>query len=254
MVRLGSRALDHTLPGRRRNLPWQRQQRIIAKLIARHGAVVQSGPFAGQRLPEEGSWGNFAPLLIGSYEAELHDVIEELVELHPRRVVNVGCAEGYYATGFARRLPEAEVYAFDVDVKGQRLTTQSAAMNDVADRVHVAEECTTARLEALLGRDAVLVIDCEGCELDLLRPDLISSLRDTTVLAELHDFVDAKISATVLARFKDTHVIRIVRAVPRLPEDHPAVAELKPSDQAVALDERRPTEPHPMEFALLRPT
>jgi hypothetical protein len=45
-----------------------------------------------------------APKFLGTYERELYSVIERAIELAPRYVLNIGCAEGFYAVGLALRL------------------------------------------------------------------------------------------------------------------------------------------------------
>jgi hypothetical protein len=252
-IRVATMALDRWRRSRRRNLPWQRQQRITAELIARHGSVVQAGPFRGLRLPAEGSWGNLAAFLVGSYEHELHGVIDDLIGSGPRRVINIGSAEGYYAVGLALRLPQARVYAFDIDEQAQRLTLETAAMNGVAGRVQVTGQCTPDRLEQILTPDTLIIVDCEGCEFDVLRPDRVPSLSGATMLVELHDFVDPQISLSVLTRFRPTHSISVVPVRQRVTTDYPALQNFASSDRAIAVDEARPTEPHPMEWAVLCP-
>jgi Methyltransferase small domain len=218
---------------------YQQTVRVTSELVARHGSFVQGGPFAGLRLPTEAYWGNRAPLLVGSYEAELHDVIEELIETRPRQIVNVGCAEGYYAVGLARRLPDTEVYAFDIQERAQQLTLETAQLNGVAQQVHVAGACTVERLEQLLGMETLLIVDCEGCELGLLRPERAPSLRAATLLVELHDFIDPQISSVILARFRGTHSTRVVGVRQRTITEYPVLQELAAPDRALALDELR---------------
>jgi hypothetical protein len=52
---------------------------------------------------------------LGTYEQELHGVIEKAMESHPKFVLNIGCAEGFYAVGLAIRLNDAQVFAADSD-------------------------------------------------------------------------------------------------------------------------------------------
>jgi predicted O-methyltransferase YrrM len=205
------------------------------------------------QLPSQTSWGSLAPRLIGSFEEELHEVIEELIATTPDRVINVGCAEGYYAVGFARRLPNAEIFAFDIDERAQRLARETARSNGVGDRVQVSGRCSLTTLEELLVPGSLVFMDCEGCELELLCPERAPSLTEVTVVVELHDFVDPKISSEIAARFRRTHSARFVGVRQRVPDLHPAVAALSPADRVVALAEPRPTEPHPMEWAVLVP-
>jgi hypothetical protein len=250
LTRTASRLLDQSLPARRVILQRERLQGVHRI----YGGVVQAGPFEGLVLPAEGSWdATTIPSIIGSYEEEIHEAIEELIAREPARVVNVGAAEGYYAVGFARRLPEAQVWAFDVDPEAQRLVPVTAALNGVIDRVHVAGRCTALELGALAGESTVVIIDCEGCEDELLDPKTAPQLRDSAILVELHDFVDAAISRRVLSRFEDTHRVTMFAARPRDVRSYPALARLARRDRAVAIDEGRPVDPHPMEWALLVP-
>jgi hypothetical protein len=58
------------------------------------GGTVQSGPFAGMRVPTENSWvaEDRSSKLLGCYEQELHLAIEKAIKRQPGLVVNVGCA------------------------------------------------------------------------------------------------------------------------------------------------------------------
>lgn len=55
------------------------------------------------------AWAWSVPNLVGSYESELHLQIEQLILERPQVVIDVGCAEGYYAVGLAQRLPDATI-------------------------------------------------------------------------------------------------------------------------------------------------
>lgn len=215
--------------------------------------MVQDGPFAGLRLVGETSWGFLAPLLVGSYDEELHPALEYLIATAPKRIINIGSAEGYYAVGFARRLPEAEIYAFDVDEEAQRLTGENAAVNGVGDRVHVGGACTIDNLERLITPRTMPMVDCEGCEVDLLLPDRARSLRLATMLVELHDFIRPEASAAITARFRETHSIELIRARERSLDDYPTLDDLDPRDRSVAVAERRPIDQPAMEWVVLRP-
>ncbi len=57
---------------------------------------------------------NLSPMLLGTFEQELFDVISRIIEVKPKTIVNVGCAEGYYAVGLSRALPETNVIAFEL--------------------------------------------------------------------------------------------------------------------------------------------
>jgi hypothetical protein len=82
----------------------------------RHGLEVTGGPFAGLRyVPRYVSWSvDLIPKLLGTYEQELHPVIERWLNAGFDTFVDVGSAEGYYAVGLARGVEGARVHAFDI--------------------------------------------------------------------------------------------------------------------------------------------
>lgn len=222
----------------------------MAAVTRSGGRAVQTGPFRGLRYVRTGSWGEDMPAkLLGSYEAELHDELEALIAIGHDRVVNVGCAEGYYAVGLALRLPRAMVFAFDIDARARYLCRRLAQKNGVIDRVRVAGRCTPALLNDIAVGRPLIVVDCEGCELQLLRPAVAPALLAADLLVELHDFVDPGISAEIVASFEATHDITLVDSAERDTESYAALAQLSMADRAEALSEHRPG---PMQWAVLR--
>src|SRR5262249_39474913 len=128
-----------------------------------------------------------APKLVGSYETEIQPFVRRILQTDYRALLDVGCAEGYYAVGFAARMPLVHVYAFDIDPEARRLCAELAQKNGVLDRIDIRERCDPEALRYLPITGALIVSDCEGYEQDLLRPDLVPDLRFADVLVELHE-------------------------------------------------------------------
>jgi hypothetical protein len=219
----------------------RRVEAVTRRFAAWHGLEVGSGPFAGMVYPDL-TPSFLVPKLLGVYERELHAAIEAAIRGTPEVIVNVGAADGYYAVGLARRCPSARVHAFDIDARERDRCARLAAANGVEDRVHVEGAAGPERLRAVLSGRALLVMDCEGCELGLLRPDEVPALRDATVVVELHDFLEPGLGDTVTARFADTHEIAVIPTGPQPPR--------RGSDLALALSEYRPG---PMRWAVMTP-
>src|SRR5262245_14426030 len=59
--------------------------RIANVLTTRHGNQVLGGPFAGMALVHAVT-GSFIPKLLGSYERELHDIIERIIQKAPPQI------------------------------------------------------------------------------------------------------------------------------------------------------------------------
>ena len=139
----------------------------IAKLA---GPLVQNGPFKGMDYSVAAAEGARAARLLGAYEASLHGVIETAVKRGYKQVVDVGCAEGYYAVGMARRLPKARVWARDASVEAQDLCRENARRNGVADRVLVGGTFGHADFDLCLKKRSLVICDIEGAEDDLMDP------------------------------------------------------------------------------------
>ncbi len=221
---------------------------LTRRYVATNGLVVRYGPFSGLRYVEEAA---SVGKLVGSYEGELHGVIEELAKTTADIVVDVGSAEGYYAVGLALRLPKAKVFAFDIDESAQRLCAEMAELNGVEERVRIEAACSTERLgEIPETARVILVLDCEGCELDLLRPDIVPGLRRWPILVELHEFVHPDAASEISQRFMDTHRLELIEQATGDGSNIPELAALRPKDRRLALDEHRPAR---MRWGYLRP-
>jgi len=169
---------------------------------------VVSGPFAGMVYPEHSAFGSsFPPKLIGSYEHELHAVIEPLLSNKYSKIIDIGCAEGYYAVGFALRFPLSEVLAFDPSPCARSLCCDMARINGVAKRVQPEGFCDPATLTKLTkGETCLILCDCEGYEEWLFPQFIIPSLGHSTLIIETHDFVSPTITKQLKDGFLDSHV------------------------------------------------
>lgn len=216
-----------------------RRTRIARKVAARTDGVVQAGPFAGLRYTSPEAVGStIAPKLLGTYERELHGVVEAAIERAPERVLNIGAGEGYYAVGLALRLPRARVTAWESDTTGRELGAGLARANGVADRVKFLATCTPTELAAVLRQPALVVCDVEGAEASLLDPAAVPGLRGCEVLAEMHGRGHRDTTAVVRARFERTHHAQMIPVRARRSSDAEA-PWLSRSERRIAVDERR---------------
>jgi hypothetical protein len=221
-----------------------RRADINKALIAAHGRSVMSGPFAGMALPADACWGDgdMAPKLLGIYEAELHAAIAKAVARDPKTVVNIGSAEGYYAVGMARLLPQARVLAFETDERGRDICRRAAAANQVDDRVAVAGTCDTELLSRVMSHDErpLLIVDGEGAELALLDPAQVPGLSRCDMIVECHDFIDPRITPALRQRFEPSHEIENVLEGARDPNMFARLRSWASIDRWLAVNENRP--------------
>lgn len=187
-----------------------RAQLIAMTLASYLGGIVHSGPFKGMRLTQPMLARMSAPMQLGVFEHELHHSIEDLVAQSFSCVLNIGCSFGYYAVGLARRLPNAMVYARDINPIAQEQCTAMALLNEVQDRVEVGGEFCGKDFSAFSGLKTLVFMDIEGSEQELLDPCLYPELNQMTILVELHEVYHPGVVAEIRQRFEATHDVRIV--------------------------------------------
>jgi len=219
----------------------------LAARLLRANPRVRSGPFAGMVLPVGGTEGCLAPKLLGCYESELHEPIAARVCAGYHAVINIGCAEGFYAVGLARALPGATVHAFDSDERAQRACRETASANGVADRVEIGGTLDPDGLERLCAAlaakgDVLVVCDIEGAEAELLDPTRAPSLARTDLLVELHPMFVAGCDALITQRFTATHEMARIGQRGRDDGAFPEIGGWSQLDRFLALWEFRPPE------------
>ncbi|MCB6177599.1 class I SAM-dependent methyltransferase [Rhodobacter sp. Har01] len=197
-----------------RHLAKWRSAVLDATLAAQSGRAVLSGPFAGMDYPVKAAEGARAARLLGCYEAGLAPVIETIVARGYPLVIDVGAAEGYYAVGLARRMPQTRVLAHDSDDRAQALCRALAQANGVADRVQVAGRLDHRDFALCTAQPTVVICDIEGAEDDLLDPVAAPGLRAADILVEVHEGVRPGLLVRLADRFSATH--RITRLDRRL--------------------------------------
>lgn len=216
-----------------------RAREIGAALYSKGGALVRSGPFRGMTLLNRASEGNVAPKLLGCYEQELHEVIERCIETPYECVVNVGCGDGYYAVGMARRMLNSEIRAYDLHEGRRALCKTAADENGVGGRISIGSECRAEELAALEGRRVLVICDIEGGERELLDPERIPALKRFDILVELHEVMDKALPEEIISRFTESHEIERFAHRGRDPNAFKELEKTNQFDQWLALWEGR---------------
>lgn len=191
----------------------ERLDNLFAPIIQQR--IVLNGPFKGLKYPQIQAFGSaLYPKLIGSYEMELHTLIEELCQVSYSEIINIGSGEGYYAVGLARRISNSTVYAFDIDEMARVSTIQMAKINGVESRVKVDSVCTLTYLSQFsFTQRGLIVCDCEGFESSLFNATNLDNLQGCDLLIETHDFVDINISTYLKSLFSESHSIASIKSL-----------------------------------------
>jgi hypothetical protein len=224
---------------RNHQMRWLKQQGLldIARRFSQsNGCTVLHGPFAGMKYPPESILTRHSvPLLLGSYESELHGVIGTALRSRYDLVIDIGSAEGYYAVGFALK-GIARVVTFETDARELRLCQEMARLNQVTDRITTRNWCSPSALRDLTAGNRCFVLsDCEGYEMELFDDATVDGLRHSDVLIEIHGGA----YEALLERFSKIHALRTLVTSARLASDYPELACLA-GDAERAVREYRP--------------
>lgn len=223
------------------------KEQIDNFVFTKANGTVLSGPFSGMKLLPEACWKSttISPQILGCYEAELHEPLEQEIAKRPAKVVNMGCAEGYYAVGLARRLPSSRIIAMDIDRAAGELTRRNAELNGVD------VEVVDFVFHALQNAD-LIVMDCEGGEVEYLNPEIVPTLAKSTIIVECHETKEQHTNQILFDRFKDSHVLVCLwsEILGRNPNQYEILRDLHSNDKWLAVSEGRPCM---MNYLVMRP-
>ena len=214
---------------------------ISNSIIASHETHVLQGPMRGLRYVANSSEGCLAARLIGCYEQPLLTFLEEAICTDYTNVVNIGCSDGYYAVGMARRMPKSKMWAYDINPAAQNACTELAQKNDVSERIEIGALFGPEDFAQFANKKTLVMCDIEGAEQELLDPQLAPDLVGMDIIVESHECIIKGLTQTLLDRFSVTHEITLIQDTGQrhfeiLPKDYEKWANL---DQLVATWEWR---------------
>lgn len=179
-------------------------------LLQQNGTVVMQGPLQGLDFLPQSAEGCHIAKLLGCYEQPLQPFIEEAINAQYPIILNIGCAEGYYAVGMARRMPNTKVLAFDLNPTAQTTCAELAAKNGVVDRLQVGALFKPEDFAAYAGQRVLVLCDIEGAEGELLNPQAAPAMAGMDMIVESHECLKPGITQALIERFKATHHITCV--------------------------------------------
>ena len=207
----GAQASQAQLNNALRLLSKWRSVLIQNTLLQQQGTVVMQGPLAGMDFLSQSAEGCHIAKLLGCYEQPLQPFIEQAISNAYPTILNIGCAEGYYAVGMARRMPNTQVLAFDLNPNAQEVCTALAQKNSVADRVKVGALFKPEDFANYANQKVLVLCDIEGAEKDLLDPEISPALKGMDLIVESHECLISGITQTLINRFKESHQITLVQ-------------------------------------------
>ncbi|MGY6561005.1 MAG: methyltransferase domain-containing protein [Luteibaculaceae bacterium] len=190
----------------------EHENKKIVNLISPNLTIL-SGPFKGLQYPTNKAEGSaFMPKILGSYEDELHETIYRISKKDYKTIIDIGCAEGYYAVGMAKLNSNAKVYAFDINENARKLCSLFAEKNNLKHSIEIRTFCTAQTLKEFNYNNPTLIIaDCEGYETELFTQDNAQALKNSDILIEIHKNLGAD-TQKFIHLFKETHRSTIIKS------------------------------------------
>ena len=180
--------------------------------------IVCNGPFKGLRLHTEATEsGSTYAMLLGSFESEIQPYIIAAVKKQYAVIVNIGCADAYYAVGLALNLPASIVYAFDADKKALAKARRNAMANNVQNRIKFSGLFSAKSFSTIdLQKKSLFIVDCEGAERNIFTKDTAPALRHADLIIEMHINIYPDLEDHFTRVFSATHDIKVIDSV----DDH----------------------------------
>lgn len=157
------------------------------------GKLIGFGPFKGM-IYEQSWWGGYDRIskVLGVYELDVLNKLVGLFKDYPNSTfIDIGAADGYYSIGFLFSGLTKNVYAYEIEEMGRRAIFKNAKENNCQGFIKICSEANIAAIRDSLNscaNHAIVLIDIEGAEYNLLCDDFLDLLKSCHVLIELHPF------------------------------------------------------------------
>lgn len=209
--------------------------RIEQILRSKTGGKLGVGPFPSLIYPEFNHKGmlSLATKYLGTFEKEIHPLIEQIRTEKYQTVLNIGSADGYYTVGFSLMFPTATAIAWEMDSEFQKITLEVSRANNIIDRLDLRGYCDANELKSVQSSGPTLIFcDCEGGEDTLLTQDNLIGKGKVDVIVECHEMFVPGITQTLIDRFSSTHQITRIGTTARTLADIPKeILEMLPGSK-----------------------
>lgn len=190
-----AKAKDATPEIWRKETVQQRAQRISSEIFELFGGEVKYGPFKGLQLKRDAWWGkqDLGSQCLGLYEKEILDFIDAISPGQFSTFIDVGAADGYYAIGMLTATKTPKTICFEKSEKGRHVIRSNWERNGSVGDLRILGEANSSCFSELSESDldgALVLIDIEGFEFELLTDSSLQALKTCTIIIEIHNWVD----------------------------------------------------------------
>lgn len=225
----------------------ERQERISLEVYDLLHGQVKYGPFNGLRLDRNTWWGklDLGSQCLGLYEKEILNLIDAIAPGQYSTFIDIGAADGYYAIGMLVSGKIGKTICFEQTEQGRDVIAANWNKNGSAGALTILGAANQQSLASLTPQDlrnALVLIDIEGFEFELLTAEVLELLQTSTLVIEVHHWVE-----DFLAKYQRllTQASRFftIEAIERVERETSNLAELRDftdDNRLLLTSERRP--------------
>ncbi|MCZ8277271.1 MAG: hypothetical protein O9313_02925 [Acetobacteraceae bacterium] len=225
----------------------QRQERISLEVFDMLHGTVRYGPFTGLKLDREAWWGclDLGSQCLGLYELEILSFLAQVKFGQFATFIDIGAADGYYAIGMLKTQKIRKAICFEQSELGRETIAKNWRRNDSKGILEIFAEANPETICALPRADlsgALVMVDIEGAEFDVLVEKTLSVLKSCTIVIEIHNWIDdfsTRYSA-FLQEASKYFEIEIFKPIERPTSSIKELADFTDDNRLLLVSERRP--------------
>jgi|694.fasta_scaffold04366_16 hypothetical protein len=185
-----------------------RRKIISQRFKAVNGERILYGHFVKMRLPKTSFWNSIdhPSILLGLYEREVLDVIVDLcINKNKNLFINIGAADGYFAVGLLKNSFVDKSICYELTKEGRDSIKLNCELNHIDNSKIIIRGKACPGFHIDLPDDltsAIILIDIEGFEFELLTQDALRSIMDAIIIIELHPHMNLNGEAELLNLIK----------------------------------------------------
>ena len=159
-------------------------------MIQIYGHKVAYGEFKGMNLEKSSYWSktDMITFILGTYEQPILDQLIQFSKQNNSAFIDIGAGDGYFSVGMAYSNFFKKIYSFEVDQNSQENIKKNAQTNNCIDKINILGEANYFSLKNIIDnhKTAVVKIDIEGSEFELLNEEVLNLLSKSFIIVELH--------------------------------------------------------------------
>mgnify|MGYP001177709065 CR=1 FL=1 len=226
---------------------FERKMRLSLEVFEIMRGKVKFGPFKGLKLSKNCAWGklDLGSQCLGLYEKQLLSEIEKIKPKEFSNFINIGAADGYYAIGMLMSKKIQRALCFEKSIKGRNSIIENWKLNNCVGKLEIqnkADEKNLLKLPKRFLDKALIIIDIEGDEFDILSKNVLETIRNTTIIIEIHNWVEDFLFKyqTLLETANNFFNIQIIKNTSRNTYNSNKLREFTDDNRLLISSEHRP--------------